>query len=73
LEDALERVKEDHFPQPGQQRLVRYVSTSYGYSRTMGRTPGQPETGSHVAQVLVEMLPADLRTVGCDPMLRAWR
>ena len=72
IEKALKPVNRK-FPQPGGQRLVKYVSTSFGFSRNMGRDPGQPETGSHIAQVLVELLTADRRTARCDDVLRQWR
>ncbi len=72
IERALGRVEEQFAPQPGGRKLVRYVSTSYGFIRTLGDRPEQPETGSHLAQVIVELLRADLRTANCDDILAVW-
>jgi len=73
-EKALKAV-DDHFRpmQPNQQRLIRYVSTSFGSIREMRPSPSGTETGSHVAQVMVELLGADQRTVCCDDVLHLWR
>lgn len=72
VEEALSRVDERFPPQPGGEKLVRYVSSSYGFLRTLGDRPEQPETGSHLAQVIVELLRTDLRTARCDQILAAW-
>ena len=65
----------EHFraSQPQQQDLIKYVSTSFGFSRSFGRSATPPETGSHLAQVLVELLPADKRSARSDDVLRVWR
>ncbi len=74
IEKGLEKVNEEFRPrQPNQQDLVLYVSTSFGFGRTMGREPGQPETGSHLAQVVVELLSGDKRDARCDSILAVWR
>ncbi len=74
IEDALKVVDKEFRPtQPEGKHLIRYVSTSLGYSRTLGHEPGEPESGSHLAQVVVELLNADQRTVRCDDVLPAWR
>ena len=39
-----------------------HVSTTFGFSRIIRQDPSQPETGSHLAQVIVELLSADRRT-----------
>lgn len=63
-----------HFwPQPGGRRLIRYVGVSYGYSWTMSRDPVPPESGSHLAQVIVELLAADKRSARCDEILAFWK
>lgn len=72
VEEALSRVEEHFPPQPGGEKLVRYVSSSYGFLRILGDRPEQPEAGSHLAQVIVELLRADLRTARCDEILAAW-
>jgi len=59
--------------QPQRQDLIKYVSTSFGFSRSFGRNATPPETGSHLAQVLVELLPADKRSARSDDVLRVWR
>jgi len=73
IEEVLEAVDNELGPQPDGQRLIQHVSTSFGFSRKMDRDPGRPETGSHLAQVMVELLGADRRTVRCDDVLSAWR
>jgi len=74
IEDALGPVNGKFKPQqPDNQDLIRHVSTSFGFIRTLGREPGQPETGSHLAQVIVELLAADRRANSCDEVLSAWR
>lgn len=73
IEKAVQRVGEDLGPQPGGQPLIKHVSTAVGFSRTMGRSPSQPETGSHIAQVFVELLDADRRTANSDQILQDWR
>jgi len=74
IEEAL-RVVDDHFTpqQPNGQQLIRRVSTSFGFSRELETKPRSPETGSHLAQVSVELLNADIRTVRCDDVLKLWR
>jgi len=72
VEEALARVEKKLPPQPDGKKLIPYVSTSYGFVRVLGDRPEQPETGSHLAQVIVELLRADLRTARCDDILAAW-
>jgi multidrug efflux pump subunit AcrB len=73
IEAAIPRV-ESQFPgQPGGEKLIEHVSTSFGFTRLMSPVPGGQETGSHVAQVLVELLGADRRKARCDDILEAWR
>lgn len=59
--------------QPGGGPLVEHVSTSFGYSRKVGAGPAAQETGTHIAQVLIELLEADVRTRTCDEILKAWK
>ena len=74
IEAALKKVDEKYRPlQPGKQHLIKHFSSSFGFSRSIGRDPGQPETGSHLAQVLVELLNADERKAHCDEVLDEWR
>ena len=76
IEAALKKVNAEFKPkQPGGQDLVVLMNTTYGFSRTIGREPVPPETGSHLAQVFVELLPADQRSasVRCDDVLQRWR
>ncbi len=73
IEKALNVVEKHFQPQPEDQKLVKYVSTSFGFSRTTGRAPGQPETGGHLAQVIVQLLEADRRNTRCDDVLHVWR
>jgi multidrug efflux pump subunit AcrB len=53
--------------QPGQQDLIRYYSTTYGFNSEAD------ETGSHVATLMVELLSADERDARCDDVLRLWQ
>ncbi|MBN2474067.1 MAG: efflux RND transporter permease subunit [Pirellulales bacterium] len=73
IEEALQAVERRFQPQPADQQLIRYVNSSFGFSRTVGLDPELPETGSHLAQVLVELLSADQRTARCDDVLQVWR
>jgi len=74
VEDALRVVDRKFTPmQPDRKHLVKYVSTTFGFSRTIGRQAEQPQTGSHLAQVVVELLGADQRTATCDDVLAVWR
>ncbi len=59
--------------QPGGQKLIRLVSSSFGFNRSMRLQAGQPETGSHLAQVVVELLGADQRNARCNDVLQVWR
>jgi len=59
--------------QPGGRDLVEYTSSAFGFSRTLEDEPIQPETGSHLGQVVVELLEADRRDATCDEVLAAWR
>ena len=65
----------EHFrsKQPNQEDLILNISTSFGFVRTMGREPIQPETGSHIAQVIIELLGADKRNARSDDVLQEWR
>ena len=73
IEAAIPKV-ESQFPgQPGGKKLIAHVSTSFGFSRLMDPGPGGLETGSHVAQVMVELLGADRRNARCDDILDVWR
>ncbi len=58
--------------QPDRQPLVEHVSTSFGFTRAVGAGPQGQETGSHVAQVLVELLEADVRSRTSDEILEVW-
>ncbi len=74
IENGLKVVNNKFKPlQPDHQDLVQHVSTSFGISRPLGRNPGEPEVGSHIAQMVVELLAADWRTVRCDDVLPVWR
>ena len=59
--------------QPGGQALIEHVNTSFGFSRAVEGGPGESETGSHIAQVLVELLEADVRTRTSEEILKAWQ
>jgi len=74
IEKALDKVNQRFKPlQPEGQDLIRYVSTSYGFLRSIRREPGNPESGSHLAQVVVELLSAEVRqNARCDDVLAAW-
>ena len=72
--DEVEKEVEKRFgKQPGGKRLIQHVNASFGFSRSLRSDPIQPETGSHLAQVVVELLGADKRTARCDEILAAWR
>ena len=73
IERALDEVRETFGPRPGTQELIRHVSVSFGFSWEMGDDPVPPETGSHLAQVIVELRTADKRSVSCDEILAAWQ
>ncbi len=74
VERALQAVDDRFRPvQPGGRNLIEHVSTTYGFGRTLGNKPEQPETGSHLAQVLVQLLKADERNARCDEVLAAWQ
>ncbi len=67
IEKSLEMVNKELKPlQPEQQDLVRFYSTSYGLNSDAD------ETGSHVAEVKVELLSADVRHARCDDIMRRW-
>ena len=52
IEEALVGVNAEFKPdQPEQQDLIRTVSTSYGFVRTLGDQPGKPESGRNLAKV----------------------
>ena len=72
IERALDEVEERFPEQPGGERLIRNVSSSFGFSRIFRPEPVEPETGSHLAQVVVELLVADERTATCDEILAVW-
>lgn len=75
LEQALvgEGGVNDYFrPRHHGKELVRQVSTSFGFTTTIRDEPGLPETGSHLAQVVGELLSADRRDATCDEILRVW-
>ncbi|NLS91563.1 MAG: efflux RND transporter permease subunit [Planctomycetaceae bacterium] len=74
IEDGLLEV-ESRFgaEQPDRRPLIEHVSTSFGFIREVAGGPGGQQTGSHVAQVLVELLEADIRTRTCDQILQAWK
>ena len=59
--------------QPNEQELIEHVSTSFGFTRAVERGSASSESGSHIAQVLVELLDADTRTRTCDEILAAWQ
>ena len=58
--------------QPGTKPLIEHISTSFGFTRVIERSAATPERGSHIAQVLVELLDADVRTRTCDEILQTW-
>lgn len=75
VEGALGEVN-THFKalQPADEKdLIQVVATSFGFSRDVSHTPVPPESGSHVAQVMVELLSADRRSHRCDDILRQWQ
>jgi hydrophobic/amphiphilic exporter-1 (mainly G- bacteria), HAE1 family len=59
--------------QPGGQPLIEHVSTSFGFTRVVESGGGTPDRGSHIAQVLVELLDADVRAHTCDEVLDTWQ
>ena len=73
IEKAVWRMEETLGEQPGEERLVKHISTSFGFSRRMDPGPGGAQTGSHIAQVMLELLSADRRTAECDEILDTWR
>jgi len=74
IEDALPAVEKTFASrQPPGEKLIQHVSTTFGSSRNMGRDPGLPESGSHIAQVMVELLTADQRDARCDEVLEVWQ
>ncbi|MFH1269243.1 MAG: efflux RND transporter permease subunit, partial [Planctomycetota bacterium] len=74
IEGALLEVNEHFRPQqPEGRNLIEHVSTSFGFARTMANTPQNLDSGSHLAQVIVELLDADTRDARCDEVLRVWR
>jgi len=74
IESGLDKVNEDFRPlQPDEEDLVQHMSTSFGFVRTFEQGPVGPETGKHVAQVVVELMRADARNATCDEILDAWR
>lgn len=73
IEDAVWRIEDKLGEQPDGQRLVEHISTSFGFSYRMNPGPGGLQTGSHIAQVTLELLTADRRTAQCDEILRIWR
>ncbi len=73
LDEVEEEVEQKFGEQPGGGRLIRNVNSSFGFSRTLRTEPVEPETGSHLAQVVVELLGADQRTATCDQILAVWQ
>ena len=74
IEDGLDVVNERFRPrQPEGQDLVRHVGTAFGFSKELEGGPIPPETGRHLAQVIVELLYADVRDARCDEILELWR
>jgi hydrophobic/amphiphilic exporter-1 (mainly G- bacteria), HAE1 family len=73
IEDAVWRMEDAIGPQPNGQRLIKHFATSFGFGRRMDPGPGGQQTGSHIAQVFIELLTADQRTAQCDEILRLWR
>ena len=59
--------------QPDDRPLIEHVSTSFGFTRSVAGGGGVREQGSHIAQVLVELLDADVRSRTCDEILAAWK
>ena len=59
--------------QPDGQFLIEHVSTSFGFTRQVAGGVGAREQGSHIAQVLVELLEADIRSRTCDEVLAVWK
>ena len=73
IEDAVWRMEDELGEQPDGQRLVQHISTSFGFSHRMDPGPGGTQTGSHIAQVMLELLTADQRTAECNEILGIWR
>ena len=73
IEGAVWRMEGKLGEQPDGQPLVEHISTSFGFSHRMSPGPGGGQTGSHIAQVMLELLTADQRTAQCDEILRIWR
>ncbi len=73
IEDAVWRMEDKLGAQPDGRPLVEHISTSFGFSHRMDPGPGGTQTGSHIAQVMLELLTADKRTATCDEILRIWR
>ncbi len=73
VSNALDEVEKDLGPQPGDVKLIEHRITSVGFGWTIGDEPVPPEAGSHLGQIIVELLAADKRTANCDKILTAWR
>ena len=73
IEDAVWRMQDRLGEQPNGGPLVEHISTSFGFSHRMDPGPGGTQTGSHIAQVMLELLSADQRTATCNEVLRIWR
>lgn len=74
IDDALVEVNEAFRDrQPGGQDLIKCRSTLFGSVQGVNQGPEVPETGSHLAQVVAELLGADARDATCDEALRVWR
>ena len=74
VEQGLKTIEARFGPeQPDGQPLIEHVSTSFGFSRAVASGAGIRERGSHIAQVLVELLDADLRSCTCDEILETWQ
>ena len=67
ISDALSKVEQQFFPQPGEKSLIRNVSIQYNKNSDV------KETGAHVATVSVDLLGAELRSAKIDDILNAWR
>ena len=67
ITDALSKVEQQFFPQPGEKSLIRNVSVQYNKNSDV------KEKGAHIATVSVDLLNAELRSAKIDDILNAWR
>ncbi|BBM85638.1 efflux RND transporter permease subunit [Candidatus Uabimicrobium amorphum] len=67
ITNALSKVEQQFFPQPGAKSLIRNVSIQYNKNADV------KEKGAHIATVVVDLLNAEIRSAKIDDILNTWR